>query len=229
MRIGTQESTWNSVLKEDLESTYFSEIVRFLKSEKEKGAIVYPPSELIFQAFDATPFDKVKVVILGQDPYHGEGQAHGLCFSVPQGIKQPPSLQNIFRELQNCYPAYKVPMHGCLMEWANQGVFMLNSIMTVRANEAASHSKIGWELFTDNVIRHLSEKHTNLVFLLWGAFAKSKSNLIDAKKHLVLSSGHPSFASSHKQFFGNLHFVKCNEYLMEKGLTPIDWQIKIKN
>ena len=124
MRIGTQESTWNSVLKEDLASAYFLEIVRFLKSEKEGGAIVYPPSELIFQAFDATPFDKVKVVILGQDPYHGEGQAHGLCFSVPKGMKQPPSLKNIFRELQNCYPAYKVPMHGCLMEWATQGVFI---------------------------------------------------------------------------------------------------------
>ncbi len=225
MELSLRETSWYRVLKEELAAPYFREITKYLLQESEQGAIVYPPSECIFQAFNLTLFDEVKVVILGQDPYHGEGQAHGLCFSVPKGVKLPPSLKNIYRELQACYPTYKVPTHGCLLAWATQGVFLLNAILTVRANEPASHAKIGWEQFTDAVIHKLSNERENLVFILWGAFAKSKVNLIDEKKHLILTAGHPSFAASHKQFFGNRHFLQCNAYLAKHGKGEIDWQI----
>lgn len=225
MQIAPPENTWNAVLKDDFKASYFQAITQQISQEIEQGVIIYPPVDMLFQAFEITPFDQVKVVILGQDPYHGEGQAHGLCFSVPKGQKLPPSLRNIYRELQNCYPAYQMPAHGCLQGWAQQGVFLLNSILTVRANEAASHAKIGWERFTDNVIETLSKKRTNLVFILWGAYAKTKAPLIDEKKHLVLTAGHPSFAASHKQFFGNSHFLQCNAYLAAHGKEEIDWQI----
>lgn len=225
MGISLRETSWCRVLQKEMTAPYFREIIQQLAQEVKKGAQIYPPDDFIFQAFHITPFDQVKVVILGQDPYHGAGQAHGLCFSVPKGVKVPPSLRNIYRELQNCYPNYQVPMHGCLLEWAQQGVFLLNSILTVRAKEAAAHTKIGWEQFTDAVIHKLSKERENLVFVLWGAFAKSKVHLIDEKKHLILTAGHPSFAASHKQFFGNRHFLQCNAYLTEHGKGEIDWQV----
>jgi uracil-DNA glycosylase len=225
MQLKPLDESWSSVLREEFIADYFANLVHLIQAEKNEDKTIYPPASFIFRAFDSTPFSKVKVVILGQDPYHGEGQAHGLCFSVPKGVKLPPSLKNIYRELQACYPTYKVPTHGCLLAWATQGVFLLNAILTVRANEPASHAKIGWETFTDAVIRHLSDEREHLVFILWGAFAKSKAHLIDETKHLILTSGHPSFAASHKQFFGHHHFLKCNEYLEKTGQTAIDWQI----
>jgi uracil-DNA glycosylase len=219
------EESWSVVLRDEFRADYFKKLIHTVQTEIKEGKLIYPPTNSIFKAFDTTPFSKIKVVILGQDPYHGEGQAHGLCFSVPKGVKLPPSLKNIYRELQTCYPDYKIPSHGSLLEWAKQGVFLLNAVLTVRANMPASHAKIGWETFTDAVIRHLSEEREHLVFILWGAFAKSKAHLIDETKHLILKSGHPSFASSHKQFFGQHHFLKCNEYLEKNGIKVIDWQI----
>ncbi len=219
------ESSWKAALQAEFEQEYFEQIVRFLKEEKKKGTIIYPTGSQIFNAFDKTSFNKVKVVILGQDPYHGAGQAHGLCFSVPMEIKPPPSLVNIFKEIKNDYPDFQIPNHGNLEKWAAQGVFLLNSILTVKANTAASHSQIGWQKFTDSVIKKISAEKTGIVFLLWGKFAKEKAALIDANKHFILQSGHPSFADSHKQFFHNHHFLKTNELLMQQGIEPINWQL----
>lgn len=225
MHLKPSEETWLTVLRDEFSANYFINLVHLIQSDKKEGKTIYPPESSIFRAFNETSFSKVKVVILGQDPYHGQGQAHGLCFSVPKDSKIPPSLRNIYRELQSCYPNYKIPTHGSLTEWTAQGVFLLNAILTVRANEPASHAKIGWETFTDAVIRHLSNEREHLVFILWGTFAKSKAHLIDGTKHLILESGHPSFAASHKQFFGHQHFLKCNEYLEKTGQTAINWQI----
>lgn len=215
------EARWYEVLKEEFESPYFAEIKRFLIEEKKKH-IVFPPSQLIFNAFNLTPFDDVKVVILGQDPYHNVGQAHGLAFSVPDGIQKPPSLQNIFKEL-NQDLNIPIPMNGNLEKWAKEGVLLLNASLTVRAHEAASHAKIGWQRFTDAAIKALSDKRQNLVFILWGNYAIAKENLIDHNKHLILKTVHPSPLSASRGFFGCHHFSKTNEYLIKNGITPIDW------
>jgi uracil-DNA glycosylase len=215
------ESSWKEQLKNEFEKPYFTDLASFVKSEYTTQKI-YPPGKLIFNAFEKCPFDKVKVVILGQDPYHEPGQAHGLCFSVPDGISQPPSLQNIFKEIKNDLDI-PVPKSGNLERWAEQGVFLLNATLTVRAHLAGSHQKKGWETFTDHVIHLLSESGEHLVFLLWGAYAQRKSELINTNKHLVLSSVHPSPLSAHRGFFGNHQFSIANEYLFAYGKEPIKW------
>jgi len=217
------EQSWLNVLQDEFQKPYFAEIKQHLVEERQKGIVIYPPGSLIFNAFNKTPFEKVKVVILGQDPYHGPGQAHGLCFSVPNGIDPPPSLKNIFKELKADLNV-EIPKSGNLEKWAEQGVFLLNAMLTVRANEAASHQKIGWQTFTDAVISILSDKRTGLVFLLWGAFAKTKAKLIDTSKHNILQSGHPS-PLSERYFFGCKHFSKTNNLLIKQGLKPIDWSL----
>ncbi|HZK96879.1 MAG TPA: uracil-DNA glycosylase [Prolixibacteraceae bacterium] len=215
------ESSWKEHLKDEFKKPYFTDLTSFVKAEYTTQKI-YPPGKLIFNAFEKCPFDKVKVVILGQDPYHEPGQAHGLCFSVPDGINLPPSLQNIFKEIKNDLDI-PIPKSGNLERWAEQGVFLLNATLTVRAHLAASHQKKGWETFTDNVIRMLSDSGEHLVFLLWGAYAQRKGELINTSKHLVLSSVHPSPLSAHRGFFGNHQFSKTNEYLFAYGKQSINW------
>jgi len=217
------EKSWKEVLQPEFDKPYFSEIVNHIKTEKEQGKIIYPKGSQIFQAFNSTPFDKVKIVILGQDPYHGAGQAHGLCFSVQHGIKPPPSLVNIFKEL-NTDLGVPVQTSGNLEAWAEQGVLLLNAILTVRANEPASHEKIGWMKFTDEVIRILSRNKKDLVFILWGNFARNKKTLIDESKHLVLESAHPSPFSVLK-FSGCRHFSKANEWLTAHHIDPVNWHL----
>ena len=217
------EERWYEVLKKEFDSPYFAEIKRFLIEEK-KQHIVFPPPQLIFNAFNLTPFDKVKVVILGQDPYHNIGQAHGLAFSVPNNIQKPPSLQNIFKELNNDL-GLTIPTNGNLEKWAKEGVLLLNASLTVRAHNAASHAKIGWQQFTDAAIKALSEQRNNIVFILWGNYAIAKENLIDHNKHLILKTVHPSPLSASRGFFGCKHFSKTNEYLIKNGITPIDWNL----
>lgn len=218
------EQSWKEVLHNEFEQPYFSDIVNFLKIEKAAGKTIYPPGRFLFNAFDTTPFDEVKLVILGQDPYHNPHQAHGLSFSVPDGIASPPSLVNIFEELHED-TGMETPRSGNLEKWARQGVLLLNAALSVEANKPMSHSKIGWHHFTDDVIRIISEKKEHVVFLLWGAFAKSKQELIDKTKHLVLTAAHPSPLSAHNGFFGCKHFSKANHWLEEKGITPIDWTL----
>lgn len=217
------EPSWKDCLQAEFDKPYFVEAVNFVKQEIANGKAVYPPGKFIFNAFDKTPFNKVKVVILGQDPYHGQGQAHGLCFSVQHGIKPPPSLVNIFKEIKNDL-GIDPPNHGCLEKWTEQGVFLLNAILTVRASEAASHSKIGWEMFTDAVIRKISDDKEGVIFMLWGNFARAKKALIDTAKHYVLESAHPSPFSADR-FYGCRHFSKANELLVKQGLEPIDWSL----
>lgn len=217
------ENKWYEVLKTEFESPYFANIKSFLIEEKRQH-IVYPPSKLIFNAFNLTPFDDVKVVILGQDPYHNVGQAHGLAFSVPDGIQKPPSLQNIFKELKNDL-SIDIPSTGNLEKWTKEGVLLLNASLTVRANMAASHAKIGWQQFTDAAIKALSDKKENLVFILWGNYAIAKEKLIDEKRHLILKTVHPSPLSASRGFFGCHHFSKTNEYLIDKGIKPIEWKL----
>lgn len=216
------EESWYEALKNEFESTYFVGIKTFLIEEK-RHYVVYPPSNLIFNAFNLTPFDKVKVVILGQDPYHNVGQAHGLAFSVPDGIQIPPSLQNIFKEL-NSDIGMPIPKSGNLENWAKEGVLLLNASLTVRANMAASHARIGWQQFTDAAIRALSEKKEHLVFILWGNYAIAKENLIDHSKHLVLKTVHPSPLSASRGFFGCHHFSQTNQYLISNDIQPIRWE-----
>lgn len=218
------EASWKQVLKQEFSKPYFLQIVNFLKTEKLAGKSIYPPGGLIFNAFNTTPFENVKVILLGQDPYHGAGQAHGLSFSVPNGIPPPPSLINIFKELHTDI-GLALPSHGNLTHWATQGVMLLNASLTVRANEPMSHSKIGWAEFTDTVIQKLSEEKVNLVFLLWGRFAQEKQVLIDETKHLILKAAHPSPFSADKGFFGCRHFSKTNEYLVKNGIDPVDWKL----
>lgn len=215
------EESWKRVLAPEFEKPYFQELVRQLHGEKRAGRMIYPPGPLIFNAFNLTPFDKVKVVILGQDPYHGPGQAEGLSFSVPHGIPLPPSLVNIYKEIET---DLGVQLHkdGSLRGWAEQGVFLLNAILTVRAGQPTSHSRIGWAEFTDAVIRTLSEQRQGLVFLLWGNFARSKRELIDTSRHTVLEAPHPS-PLARGAFFGCRHFSKTNQVLISEGLAPIDW------
>jgi uracil-DNA glycosylase len=219
------ESSWKNVLRTEFEKPYFLETVTFLRMEKAAGKTIYPPGSLMFNAFDTTPFHAVKVVLLGQDPYHGPGQAHGLCFSVPDTIPPPPSLVNIFKELYND-TGVPLPRSGNLTRWAQQGVLLLNASLSVRANEPMSHSKIGWAQFTDTVITTTSNLKKNIVFLLWGKFAQEKQALIDETKHLVLKAAHPSPYSANNGFLGCRHFSKTNDYLVRNGIDPIDWSLQ---
>lgn len=218
------EESWKKVLKDEFEKNYFQHIIAFLKAEKALGKIIYPPGPLIFNAFKQTPFDKVEVVILGQDPYHNKGQAQGLSFSVPEGIAKPPSLVNIFKELKSDL-GIEIPENGNLTKWAQQGVLLLNASLTVRQNEPGSHAQIGWLQFTDNVIKKISEEKEGIVFLLWGKFAQEKQSLIDETKHYVLKAAHPSPFSANNGFLGCKHFSKANQLLMKQHKTPIDWKI----
>jgi uracil-DNA glycosylase len=216
--------SWKNHLSEEFQKPYMIELKKFLKDQKLKKKVVYPPGSQIFHALNATDFDHVKVVILGQDPYHGPEQAMGLCFSVPRGVRTPPSLQNIFKEIESDLKI-KRPNHGDLSAWANQGVLLLNATLTVEATKAGSHQKKGWELFTDKIISVLNKEKENLVFMLWGSYAQKKGEFIDRKKHLVLESVHPSPLSAHRGFLGCKHFSKANAYLKSKGIKPIDWSI----
>ena len=218
------EDSWKQVLQDEFTQPYFLNIVEHLKTEKKIGKIIYPKGTEIFNAFDKTPFHKVKVVILGQDPYHNPNQAMGLSFSVPNETKIPPSLVNIFKELKDDI-GLQIPANGNLSNWANEGVLLLNSILTVRANEPASHSKIGWMNFTDAVIKKISNEKQNVVFMLWGKFAQEKVELISTAKHCVLKAAHPSPFSAFNGFFGCKHFSKTNEYLAAIGIEPIDWKL----
>lgn len=217
------EAEWLEILKDEFAKPYFEELKTFLLDEK-KLYRIYPPGNRIFAAFDHTPFSKVKVVILGQDPYHGDGQAHGLCFSVPDGIPVPPSLVNIYKEL-NSDLGIPIPQTGNLEKWASQGVLLLNATLTVRANQAGSHQRRGWENFTDEVIRRLSAQQTGIVFILWGSYAQAKESMIDTSKHFVLKAVHPSPLSVYRGFFGCRHFSKTNELLKTVGKAPIDWSL----
>ncbi len=219
------ESSWKEVLHNEFTKPYFLEVVTHLKMERTAGKIIYPPGPLIFNAFNQTPFNKVKVVILGQDPYHNPCQAHGLSFSVPNGIKPPPSLMNIYKEIQQDTGIPMPAEYGNLTKWAAQGVLLLNAILTVRANEPASHSKIGWMDFTDTVIKKISDEKKGVVFLLWGKFAQEKQLLIDETKHFVLKAAHPSPFSADKGFFGCKHFSKTNKILTDQAMEPIDWKL----
>jgi len=224
------EPSWLSRLKDEFDAPYFLKLKEFLKSEKKAGKTIYPPGPEIFAALDQTPFEKVKVVIIGQDPYHGPNQAHGLCFSVRKGIPPPPSLKNIFRELESEFgneespDRWFIPNHGDLTAWSEQGVLLLNAVMTVERGKAGSHQNKGWEIFTDAVIAALNRERNNLVFMLWGGYAKKKGRYIDRSKHLVLESGHPSPLSANKgHWFGNQHFSSANDYLVNQGQNPIRW------
>lgn len=218
------ESSWKSVLQDELEQGYMQKLAVFLVEEQSKFT-VFPPAGLRFAAFEKTPFQNVRVVILGQDPYHQPGQAHGLSFSVPEGIRVPPSLRNIYKELASDIPGFRIPRHGNLGYWAEQGVLLLNATLSVRANQAGSHQGKGWEKFTDRIIQLLSEQRSGLVFLLWGRYARAKSVLINGNKHLILEAAHPSPLSASQGFLGCRHFSKTNVHLTGLGQAPIDWQL----
>ncbi|MCO1333898.1 uracil-DNA glycosylase [Microbulbifer sp. OS29] len=216
--------TWYDVLAEEFDQPYMAQLRQFLKGEKVAGKKIYPPSGQIFNAFNSTPFDQVKVVILGQDPYHGMGQAHGLCFSVMPGVRVPPSLQNIYKELHTDMgipPAH----HGCLQPWAEQGVLLLNATLTVEDSKAGAHQKRGWEQFTDTAIHKLAEQREGLVFVLWGSYAQKKGGFIDRNKHRVLRAPHPSPLSAHRGFFGTRPFSQANHWLQQRGEKPIEWAL----
>lgn len=215
--------TWKQPLQAAFDAPYFGQLVSFLRQEKEANKTIFPPGPQIFAAFEHTPFNKTKVVILGQDPYHGTGQAHGLCFSVNKGVTVPPSLKNIYKELHTDIPNFEMPNHGDLTAWADQGILLLNATLTVEKDKAGSHQGKGWEQFTDAVIRLLSNEKQHLVFILWGKFAQSKEPLIDSTKHLVLKAAHPSPFSAYNGFFGCKHFSQTNQFLTSHQLTPINW------
>ncbi len=224
-KMGVQiEESWKEILKDEFEKLYFQQVIAFLKTEKASGKIIFPPGPLIFNSFEKTPFSKVKVVIIGQDPYHNARQAHGLSFSVPNGIQKPPSLLNIFKELKNDL-GIEISENGNLEKWALQGVLLLNASLTVRQNEPGSHAQIGWLQFTDTVIKKLSFEKEGIIFLLWGKFAQEKQSIIDETKHFVLKAAHPSPLSAFNGFFGCKHFSKTNELLMKQQKNPIDWKI----
>lgn len=218
------EEGWRKLLLDEFSKPYMHTLREYLQQRKKAGATIYPCGNEYFNALNSTPLDKVKVVILGQDPYHGPGQAHGLCFSVRKGIPLPPSLRNIFEEIRRDL-GIPAPKHGCLEYWANQGVLLLNAVLTVEAGQAAAHAGKGWEQFTDRLVRELSDRRSNLVFLLWGGYAQKKGAVIDRKKHLVLESVHPSPLSAHRGFFGCAHFSQTNQYLVEHNCLPIDWSL----
>lgn len=217
-------SSWAPILKPLFRQDYMRALSSFVQQERKEG-VVFPPEDLVFRAFGLTPFEDTKVVILGQDPYHNEGQAHGLSFSVPDGMAIPPSLRNIYTELLSDIPGFRYPNTGNLTKWAEQGVLLLNATLTVRAHQAASHQKMGWETFTDQVIQQISQRADNIVFILWGSYAQKKSVLIDTEKHYILKAVHPSPLSAHRGFFGCKHFSQTNAFLQSKGKTPIDWQV----
>ena len=217
--------TWQQLIETEQSKVYFKDLLHRVDIKRAEGVIIYPPAGDVFKAFELTPFDQVKVVILGQDPYHGPNQAHGLAFSVNEGIAFPPSLQNIFKELAADIEGFQIPMHGDLRAWAKQGVFLLNTVLTVQQAQANSHADWGWEQFTDEVINVLNTEREHLVFILWGAHAQKKGRVIDKKKHLVLTSPHPSPLSAYRGFFGSRPFSKANQYLVEHGLEKIDWQL----
>lgn len=222
--MGTDVTTWADILGDEKTKTYFKSILQFLQKEKNLGKTIYPPSDEIFNAFKETPYDQLKVVILGQDPYHGAGQAHGLSFSVQPGVRPPPSLKNIFQELKTDLNL-SIPNHGCLKQWAKQGVLLLNTSLSVEEGKPQSHAKIGWTIFTDNVIQKLNDYPKPLVFLLWGAHAQSKIPLIHSKQHAILTAAHPSPFSAHRGFLGCHHFSKANAFLESNGREVIDWAL----
>ncbi|APE02873.1 uracil-DNA glycosylase [Alteromonas mediterranea] len=217
--------TWQSALGNEKQKEYFVELLERVKQAREAGSVIYPPQPDVFNALKYTPLDKVNVVILGQDPYHGPNQAHGLCFSVQAGVKTPPSLNNMYKELLTDIDGFVEPSHGTLTSWAEQGVLLLNTVLTVEQGKAHSHAKWGWETFTDKVIDVVNANSENVVFLLWGSHAQKKGKHIDREKHKVLHAPHPSPLSAHRGFLGCKHFSQTNEYLVEKGKTPINWQV----
>ncbi|MDP8170855.1 uracil-DNA glycosylase [Pasteurella skyensis] len=219
--------SWTDVIGEEKSQPYFQQILQFVKNERLKGKVVYPPQNEVFSAFALTEFKDVKVVILGQDPYHGMNQAHGLAFSVKPNIAPPPSLVNMYKELAQDIDRFQIPQHGYLVDWAKQGVFMLNTVLTVEQGKAHSHANIGWETFTDKVISQLNTQRENLVFLLWGSHAQRKGQFIDQTRHCVLKAPHPSPLSAYRGFFGCKHFSKTNEYLRSQGIAEINWQLPI--
>lgn len=217
--------SWSEFLTQEQDKEYFKALSAFVATERANGKTVYPKEEDVFQAFELTPLDQVKVVILGQDPYHGPDQAHGLCFSVQPGVKIPPSLRNIFKELAADIPSFTVPSHGCLVDWAEQGILMLNTVLTVEQGKAHSHAKAGWETFSDNVIAFLNNRPQPIIFVLWGNHAQKKGLHIDESRHQILTSVHPSPLSARRGFFGGHHFSTINKMLEQRGETPIDWQL----
>ena len=217
--------SWHEAIGAEKEQAYFQQILHSVKAERAAGTLVYPPAADVFNAFKVTEFKQVKVVILGQDPYHGAGQAHGLSFSVQAGVAPPPSLVNIYKELADDIAGFQIPAHGCLQHWAEQGVLLLNTVLTVRAGQAHSHAALGWETFTDRVIAMLNQEREGLVFLLWGSHAQKKGAFIDRSRHCVLTAPHPSPLSAYRGFFGCKHFSQANAYLQQQGLAAIDWQV----
>lgn len=221
------EPSWKAALGEEFEAPYMLQLRQFLQQEKASGKRIFPPGAEIFNALNCTPLNKTKIVIIGQDPYHGPGQAHGLCFSVKPGVAVPPSLQNIYKELQADI-GFQIPSHGCLSHWAEQGVLLLNATLTVEAGRAGSHQGKGWETFTDRIIALLNAKRQGLVFILWGSYAQKKGAGIDRQRHLVLQSPHPSPLSASRGFFGNHQFSRANAYLEQQGVEPVDWQLPMQ-
>ncbi len=218
-------TTWSALLKDEKQQVYFQETLDYVEQRRQQGVAVYPPKSEVFNALKTPDFEQIKVVIIGQDPYHGPDQAHGLCFSVKPGIKPPPSLVNMYKELATDIDGFNIPEHGYLQSWAEQGVLLLNTVLTVEEGQAHSHKHLGWERFTDKVIALLSEHSEGLVFLLWGAHAQKKGKAIDQSKHCILSAPHPSPLSAHRGFFGCRHFSQANKYLESAGKKPIDWQV----
>ncbi|ENM5836149.1 uracil-DNA glycosylase [Vibrio mimicus] len=225
----SESLTWHYVIGNEKQQDYFQQTMQFVESQRQAGKVIYPPAKDVFNAFRFTEFGDVKVVILGQDPYHGPNQAHGLCFSVLPGVKTPPSLVNIYKELAQDIPGFQIPQHGYLQSWAQQGVLLLNTVLTVEQGMAHSHANTGWETFTDRVIDALNQHRTGLVFLLWGSHAQKKGRMIDRQRHHVLMAPHPSPLSAHRGFLGCQHFSKTNQVLQEQGLAPIDWQPQLEN
>ncbi len=217
--------TWTEAIGAEKQQPYFTDLWARVRQARQQGVVIYPPADEVLSAFSLTPFDAVKVVILGQDPYHGAGQAHGLAFSVKPGIGIPPSLQNIYKELVNDIPGFVMPQHGFLQRWAEQGVLLLNTVLTVQAGQAHSHASWGWETFTDRVVAQLNQGRDGLVFMLWGSHAQRKGAMIDRQRHLVLKAPHPSPLSAYRGFFGCGHFSKANDWLQQHGQSPVDWQV----
>lgn len=218
------EDSWKQHLHSEFEQDYMVDLRQFLLARKRNGVVIYPPGNEIFNALNTTPFNQVKVVILGQDPYHGPGQAHGLCFSVKPGVPTPPSLVNIYKELHDDV-GFEIPDHGYLQPWAERGVLLLNAVLTVERGQAGAHQGKGWERFTDRIVKILNDEARSLVFMLWGSYAMKKGAVIDRSRHLVLASPHPSPLSAHRGFFGNKHFSKANQYMEQNGKSPVDWTL----